>query len=79
MTVIRKNGGYALAVYKPYSSGGKQICKQLLKAERVNFIAQADYKSGTELDRLIKLLLGIIVEGIRYERESFRQSKKYSS
>jgi hypothetical protein len=79
MTVIRKNGGYAIAVYKPYSSGGKQICKQLLKAERVNFIAQADYKSGTELDRLIKLLLGVIVEGIRYERESFRQSKKYSS
>jgi 2-hydroxy-3-keto-5-methylthiopentenyl-1-phosphate phosphatase len=78
MTVIRKNGGYAIAVYKPYSSEGKQICKQLLKAERVNFIAQADYKSGTELDRLIKLLLGIIVEGIRYGRESFRQSKKYS-
>lgn len=79
MTVIRKNGGYAIAVYKPYSSEGKQICKQLLKAERVNFIAQADYKSGTELDRLIKLLLGVIVEGIRYERESFRQSKKYGS
>jgi 2-hydroxy-3-keto-5-methylthiopentenyl-1-phosphate phosphatase len=79
MTVIRKNGGSAIAVYKPYSSQGKQICKQLLKAERVNFIAQADYKSGTELDRLIKLLLGNIVEGIRYERESFKQSEKYRS
>ena len=79
MTVIRKNGGYAIAVYKPYSSGGRKICKELLKAERVDFIAQADYKSGTELDRLIKLLLGNIVEGIRYGRESFRQSKKYLS
>jgi len=79
MTVIRKNGGSAIAVYKPYSSQGKQICKQLLKAERVNFIAQADYKSGTELDRLIKLLLGNIVAGIRYERESFKQSEKYLS
>ena len=79
MTVIRKNGGSAIAVYKPYSSGGKQICKQLLKAERVDFIAKADYKSGTELDRLIKLLLGNIVEGIRYGRESFRQSEKYRS
>ena len=77
MTVIRKNGGSAIAVYKPYSSQGKQICKQLLKAERVNFIAQADYENGTELDRLIKLLLGGIVEGILYEKESFKQSKKY--
>jgi len=77
MTVIRKNGGHAIAVYKPYSSQGKQICRELMKAERVNFIAQADYKSGSELDRLIKLLLGGIVEGIRYERESFGQSKKY--
>ncbi len=79
MTVIRKNGGYAVAVYKSHSSHGKKICKELLKAERVDFIAQADYKSGTELDRLIKLLLGNIVEGIRYGRESFRQSKKYLS
>jgi len=77
MTVIRKNGGHAIAVYKPYSSHGKRICKELLKAERVDFIAQADYKSGSELDRLIKLLLGIMVEGIRYGRESFRQTRKY--
>jgi 2-hydroxy-3-keto-5-methylthiopentenyl-1-phosphate phosphatase len=79
MTVIRKNGGYAIAVYKSYSSQGRKICKELLKAERVDFIAQADYNRGTELDRLIKLLLGNIVEGIRYGRESFRQSKKYLS
>ncbi|HUT30070.1 MAG TPA: HAD family hydrolase [Sedimentisphaerales bacterium] len=79
MTVIRKNGGYAIAVYKSHSSRGKKTCVDLLKAERVNFIAEADYKSGTELDRLIKLLLGNIVEGIRYGRESFRQSQKYRS
>jgi len=79
MTVIRKNGGYAIAVYRYNDSPGKKICKELLKAERVDFIAKADYKSGTELDRLIKLLLGNIVEGIRYGRESFNQSKKYRS
>jgi hypothetical protein len=79
MTVIRKNGGYAIAVYKSHNSPGKKICKELLKAERVDFIAKADYKSGTELDRLIKLLLGNIVEGIRYGRESFKQSEKYRS
>lgn len=79
MTVIRKNGGYAIAVYRYNDSAGKKIYKELLKAERVDFIAKADYKDGTELDRLIKLLLGNIVEGIRYGRESFKQSKKYRS
>jgi 2-hydroxy-3-keto-5-methylthiopentenyl-1-phosphate phosphatase len=79
MTVIRKNGGYAIAVYKRRSARGRKTCIELLEAQRVDFIAQADYRSGTELDGLIKLLLGNIVQGIRYAGESFRQSKKYSS
>jgi len=79
MTVIRKNGGNAIAVYRSHNSPGKNTCRELLKAERVDFIAKADYNSGTELDRLIKLLLGNMVGGIRYGRESFRQSEKYRS
>lgn len=79
MTVIRKNGGSAIAVFKPGDSKGLKMCKELLKAERVNFIAEADYRSKKELDRLVKLLLNNIVEGIRYRRESFIQSKKYLS
>jgi len=78
MTVIRKNGGFAIAVYKTRSPKGKEICKELLKAERVDFIAKADYRNESELDKLIKLLLSNMVEGIKYGRESFRQSKKYS-
>jgi 2-hydroxy-3-keto-5-methylthiopentenyl-1-phosphate phosphatase len=77
MTVIRKNGGNAIAVYKSRDSRGKETCIELLKAERVDFLAKADYNNGTELDYLIKLLLQNIAGGIRYGRESFRQSKKY--
>jgi hypothetical protein len=77
MTVIRKNGGYAIAVYKSRDSQGKKTCKELLKAERVDFITQADYKSSSELDYLVKLVLDNMAQGIRYGRESFRQSKKY--
>jgi len=79
MTVIRKNGGYAIAVFKPGDSKGLRTCKELLKAERVDFIARADYRSKKELDRLVKLLLNNMVEGIRYGQESFNQSIKYSS
>lgn len=79
MTVIRKNGGYAIAVYKPADTKGLKMCKELLKAGRVDFVAQADYRSNKEVDRLVKLLLNNIVEGIRYARESFDQSNKYLS
>ena len=78
MTVIRKNGGSAVAVYKSRDSRGKKTCIELLKAERVDFLAKADYRNGTELDYLIKSLLQNIAGGIRYGRESFRQSRKYN-
>jgi len=77
MTVIKKNGGFAIAVFKGGNRRGKKICRELLRAERVDFIAQADYRRGSELDRLIKLLLNNMVEGIKYAKESFEQSKKY--
>lgn len=79
MTVIKKNGGNAIAVYKSHNSRGRETCKELLEAQRVDFIAKADYRSSTELDRLIKLLLDNIAGGIRYGRESQRQSEKYLS
>ena len=79
MTVIRKNGGYALAVYKPDNAKGLETCKELLRAGRVDFIAQADYRKNKEVDRLVKLLLNNMVEGIRYARESFDQSQRYLS
>lgn len=79
MTVIRKNGGYAIAVYRPNDRKGLRTCKELLKAERVNFIAEADYRKNKQLDRLVKLLLNNMVEGIRYHREAFNQSIKYLS
>jgi 2-hydroxy-3-keto-5-methylthiopentenyl-1-phosphate phosphatase len=77
MTVIRKNGGFAIAVFKPGDSKGLKTCIELLKAKRVDFIAEADYRSKKELDRLVQLLLNVIVEGIRYGREAFNQYKKY--
>ncbi len=79
MTVIRKNGGYAIAVYQLDNSKGLETCKGLLRAGRVDFIAKADYCKNKEVDRLVKLLLNNIVEGIRYAKESFDQSQKYLS
>ncbi|MCK5226545.1 MAG: haloacid dehalogenase-like hydrolase, partial [Planctomycetes bacterium] len=77
MTVIRKNGGHAIAVYQPDESRGQKTCCELLQAGRVDFIARADYEKDTELDCFVKLLLDGIAGGIRYEKQRFSQSQKY--
>ena len=78
MTVLRKNGGYSMAVYSKNNGKGLNVCKELLEAERVDFIAEADYQDGSELDRLVKLLLDNMYESIRYGREQLNQFKTYS-
>ncbi|MCP5461874.1 MAG: haloacid dehalogenase-like hydrolase [bacterium] len=77
MTVIRKSGGYAIAVFKEGDNKGLDVCKDLLNAKRVDFIAKADYSENSELDELIKLLLFNIVEGVRYHKKCYEQAVKY--
>lgn len=75
MTVTREYGGNAIAVFKEgrtaRQKNTKQICKRLLNAGRVNFIAPADYSEGSTLERRTHLLLRSIIARIEYERELF--------
>lgn len=71
MTVTKQNGGHAIAVYKPNSAKGKAVCKELLSANRVDFIAPADYSVDDVLEARMKLLLDNVITDIDYERELF--------
>lgn len=51
MKLVKVNGGYSIAVYQ---DGGKEKVNALLKAERVDFLTQADYSADSELDRTVK-------------------------
>jgi 2-hydroxy-3-keto-5-methylthiopentenyl-1-phosphate phosphatase len=72
MAVTRKNGGHAIAVYRERNRKQLEICRRLLSAGRVDFIARADYRGGRELYRRTVLLLNAIIAHIEYERELFR-------
>jgi len=50
MRLVKQNGGYSIAVY-PEGSSKKVV--ELLKTGRVDFIAKADYQSGSELDTIV--------------------------
>lgn len=81
MTVTRQSGGNSIAVYKPGRSVREKktlnICKGLLKAGRVNFIAPADYTVNSELEHRVQLLLKSIIAKIEYEKELFDCRKKH--
>jgi hypothetical protein len=71
MTVTKKNGGHTIAVYGPHKHKARAICKKLLKAGRVDFVAPADYRSQSLLTRRVKLLLDAIIADVEYQREVF--------
>jgi len=73
MAVMRKNGGYAVAVHGPGKQ--RQKCVDLFKAGRCDFFAQADYRRGSDLFRRTCLLLDRILADIRVREEMWRLEK----
>jgi hypothetical protein len=70
MALMRKSGGHAIAVHPPGKS--KTKCLDLFKAGRVDFIAAADYRRGTELFKRTTLLIDHMLTDIRLREEKWR-------
>jgi len=54
MILVKENGGTSIAVHP---KGEFEKVANLYEGNRVNFIAKADYKNGSELDRIVKLII----------------------
>lgn len=72
MALMKKNGGYSIAVHKPRDEHRIDICRELLQAKRVDFIAKADYRKDHELYKRTTLLLDAVITHIEYQREHFK-------
>ncbi|MBU2554202.1 MAG: haloacid dehalogenase-like hydrolase [Bacteroidetes bacterium] len=63
MKMIKYQGGKAIAVYNPKirakksRKSPKQICEELIVQNRADYIAPANYSDGSELDKVIKLII----------------------
>ena len=73
MAVMRKNGGYAVAVHGP--GNAREKCVNLFKAGRCDFFAEADYRRGSDLFRRTCLLLDRILADIRVREEMWQLEK----
>ncbi|SFR56194.1 HAD family hydrolase [Litoreibacter janthinus] len=69
MAVMMGNGGHAVAVHSPNENSEK--CLDLKKAKRIDYYCPADYSEGSELDRLVKATLRVIVSRIALRQEIF--------
>ena len=72
MKLVKINGGYSIAVYQKKK---KDQANELLKNDRVNFVAQADYKEGSELDKLVKDVISEIALKDSLVRKNLKQKK----
>ncbi len=63
MKMVNYQGGSTIAVYNsnapdvPGKRAPVEICREMLKQDRVKYIAPADYSENSDLDKLIRLLL----------------------
>lgn len=55
--LVKNQGGHSIAVYRPNTRKTKAAAEKLLKEERVNFIAPADYSEGKKLDQIVKAVI----------------------
>lgn len=54
MKLVKQYGGQSIAIYQKKHKSKVEV---LLRDERVNFICEADYTEGSELDNIIKLVI----------------------
>lgn len=55
MKLVKANGGQSIAVYD--QEKGRDAAELLKKADRVNFVAPADYGPGSEIEAMVKAVL----------------------
>ncbi len=59
MKMIKYQGGYAIAVYKPRKPGAKVNAKALLKQGRADYAIPANYCENSALDEVVKKIIDI--------------------
>lgn len=55
MKLVKSNGGQSIAVYD--QGKGQEAAHNLLKADRVNFVAAADYGSGSDIETIVQAII----------------------
>ena len=75
MKLVKQSGGHSIAIYHP---GQHEATMPLLKHERVDWMFEADYTEGSDLDRTMKLLLQNLACYNKLKGLNEQQKKKFA-
>lgn len=76
MALIKKQNGHAISVYPKESKEQKKVSSELLNADRVDFIAEANYTKSGQLYKRMCLLIDMISARIKYQNELLTTSSR---
>jgi hypothetical protein len=74
MKLVKQSGGHSIAIY---SKGQQHKAAPLLRHERVDWMFEADYTEGSDLDRTMKLLLQNLAYYNKLKGINETQKKEY--
>lgn len=74
MKLVKQSGGHSIALYHPNQMGA---AAQLLKAERVDWMFEADYTEGSALDCTMKALLQKLAYHNQLKSLNEKQKKEF--
>ncbi len=57
MRLVKSSGGNSIGVYNPENKGANADVLRLIKENRINYYACADYTRGSELERIVEKIL----------------------
>lgn len=60
MRLVKLYGGKSIAVYHGSSEADKATARKLIHDGRVNFMCEADYREGSEMETLMKQIIDVI-------------------
>lgn len=78
MAVVKKYGGYAVAVYSPEKEA-KRKSLEIFRIGRAGYVAEADYTEGSALDKIIKTIIKDIIQKMDRKPSAEIVCRRYSN
>lgn len=82
MKLVKEKGGYSIGVYNSSSSVLKDKVYKMIKDDRIDYFADADYREGQELDTLVKNIINSISISNKLRVKHFKdvnETRQYTS
>ena len=75
MKLVKNQGGYSIAVYRPDSSK-LRAAKKLISDGRVNFVCEADYQKDGEIFEIVKTIIDKMKSDYEFEKLQKKHQNK---